>query len=265
MGIAERRERERQALRVRILDAARELFAKRGYEAVTMREIAARIEYSATALYSHFADKESLVRELCRQDFTAFAGHMLKEVAGSGGDPLERFARAGLVYLRFAEHYPQHYRLMFMTDLPPTPPEEGEREDPAHNAYVFVRALVNDLLQNELLRPELTDPDLIAQTIWATAHGAAALDLIIPKSEAWLDFRPRHERFAAALELSARGFARDPERAVASLRRVLTSAGFYEPRAASSPPAPPRSAADEPRAEREPAKPAAAPRRKAAR
>ncbi|HTR04723.1 MAG TPA: helix-turn-helix domain-containing protein, partial [Thermoanaerobaculia bacterium] len=51
MGTAERRERERHELRGRILDAARELFAEQGYEAVTMRNIADRIEYSPTALY----------------------------------------------------------------------------------------------------------------------------------------------------------------------------------------------------------------------
>ena len=38
-----------------------------------MREIAKRIEYSATALYKHFVDKEALVRELCRHDFNALA------------------------------------------------------------------------------------------------------------------------------------------------------------------------------------------------
>ena len=56
MGIQERRERERQELRTKILDAARELFAERGYESVTMRELAKKIEYSPTVLYWHFAD-----------------------------------------------------------------------------------------------------------------------------------------------------------------------------------------------------------------
>ena len=130
MGIPERREREKKELRQKILNAARELLVKKGYEAVTMREIAKRIEYSATALYKHFADKDALVRELCREDFAAFAQYFLQQVASSG-DPRERMARAALSYLDFAEQYPGQYRLMFMTELPPTPPEEGEREDPA--------------------------------------------------------------------------------------------------------------------------------------
>ncbi|HEY1434684.1 MAG TPA: helix-turn-helix domain-containing protein, partial [Thermoanaerobaculia bacterium] len=50
MGTIERRERERQELRDRILDAARELFVEQGYDAVTMRKIAERIEYSPTAI-----------------------------------------------------------------------------------------------------------------------------------------------------------------------------------------------------------------------
>src|SRR5690349_15214518 len=100
MGVNERRERERLAVRDRILDAARELFAERGYEAVTMREIGKRIEYSATALYGHFADKEALVRELCRKDFADFAQRFLTAVVGST-DPVESVCRAGLVYLGF--------------------------------------------------------------------------------------------------------------------------------------------------------------------
>src|SRR5688572_3507762 len=165
MGIKERRERERQELRLKILNAARELFAKRGYEAVTMREIARAIEYSATALYSHFADKETLFRELCRQDFSNFAQSLLLEV-GSVRDPVEQLCHAGLMYLSFAEHYPEHYRLMFLAEHPDLPPTEAERSDPTQNAYVFLHALVVELIDSGVLRPELKDVDLVAQTIW---------------------------------------------------------------------------------------------------
>ena len=94
MGIQERRERERLELRTRILDAARELFTERGYESVTMRELAKKIEYSPTVLYGHFADKDSLLRELCQQDFSTFAARFveLMQVA----DPIERLLPVGL-------------------------------------------------------------------------------------------------------------------------------------------------------------------------
>ncbi len=220
MGTSERREREKKELRQKILKAARELLVKRGYEAVTMREIAKRIEYSATALYKHFADKEALVRELCREDFSSFAQHFVEQVASSG-DPVERLARAGLVYLGFAEQYPEHYRLMFMTELPAIAPEDGERDDPARNAYVFVRGLCDELMRGGHLRKDLTDVELVAQTVWAGVHGAAALDLIVPKSKNWLDFRERRERFAAALEMVSRSIAKNPDEFARVLHRTI--------------------------------------------
>lgn len=220
MGSNERRERERLAMREQILGAARELFAERGYEAVTMREIGKRIEYSATALYNHFADKEALVRELCRRDFTDFAQRFLVAVAGSKS-PVESICRAGLVYLGFAQQFPQHYRLMFMTALPDAPPEAGEREDPRMNAYVFLRQLVDALLAGSYLRPELKDPDLIAQTVWAMMHGAAALDLAIHKQASWIDFKPRRARFTEALRTLIHAMLREPAAAEVELQRAL--------------------------------------------
>ena len=229
MGTNERRERERLAMREQILNAARELFAERGYEAVTMREIGKRIEYSATALYNHFADKEALVRELCRRDVSDFAQRFLSAVVGSKS-PVESMCRAGLVYLGFAEQFPQHYRLMFMTPLP----EAGERDDPRMNAYVFLRGLVDSLMAGDYLRPDLKDRDLVAQTIWAMVHGTAALELTLDKQEAWLDFKPRRARFAAALRTLTRALLREPEAGEAELERALAGTpdfGEPEPRA----------------------------------
>ena len=60
MGIPERRERARGELRARILAVAEELFVREGYENVSMRRIAARIEYSPTTIYHHFKDKAEL-------------------------------------------------------------------------------------------------------------------------------------------------------------------------------------------------------------
>lgn len=235
MGSNERRERERLEVRERILDAARELFAEKGYEAVTMREIGKRIEYSATALYNHFEDKETLVRELCRRDFADFAQRFLAAVVGSPS-PVESMCRAGFVYLGFAEQFPQHYRLMFMTPLPEQPPDADERADPRQNAYVFLRQLVDQLLAGDYLRPDLTDPDLAAQTIWAVVHGAAALELTIDKQMHWLDFRPRRERFAEALRTLVRALFRDVESAERHLATALASTpDFGAPKPAAKP------------------------------
>jgi AcrR family transcriptional regulator len=212
MGTLERRERERQEIRIRILDAARELFAAEGYEAVTMRTIAEKIEYSATAIYHHFKDKDALVAELCRHDFREFSAHFMKVAAIE--DPVLRLRAAGRAYFDFAEKFPQHYRFMFMTPRPPVPPEEGEKEDPAQNAYVFLRSIVEEAIKKGLMRPELRDPELLAQTIWAGTHGVMALDIAFDKERQWVDWRPLRARQDQLVDAIFRATLREPGRYV---------------------------------------------------
>src|SRR5512143_3975970 len=99
MGVKERREREKLETRDKILDAARELFITRGYEGVSMRKVAEKIEYSPTAIYVHFADKEDLFHQLCQEDFARLAA--VFHGAGMPSDPVERIQQIGRVYVQF--------------------------------------------------------------------------------------------------------------------------------------------------------------------
>src|SRR5271166_6960109 len=126
MGVKERREREKSETRDKILDAARELFVAEGYEGVSMRKVAERIEYSPTAIYVYFADKNELFHELCREDFLR-----LQEVMKSPAmpqDPIELVQQIGRNYIEFGVRYPNHYAFMFMTPHPTHEPDEKDRE-----------------------------------------------------------------------------------------------------------------------------------------
>src|SRR5256885_9102837 len=138
MGPKERRAREREETRGVILDAARELFIAEGYEAVTMRRIADRIEYSPTAIYFHFRDKEALLKELCETDFLALAGQLAK--IAQVRDPIERLRKTGLAYIDFGLSNPNHYRLMFMTPHPPIAHDDEtiHKGNPEEDAYAFL-------------------------------------------------------------------------------------------------------------------------------
>src|SRR5499425_3190373 len=116
MGVKERREREKSETRDKILDAARELFITEGFEGVSMRKVAEKIEYSPTAIYVHFADKEELFRDLCPEDFAKLAEAFQSPALPL--DPLERLRFIGQVYADFGIKYPNHYKLMFMTPHP---------------------------------------------------------------------------------------------------------------------------------------------------
>ena len=222
MGTQERRERERQELRTKILDAARELFAAEGYDAVTMRKIAEKIEYSPTAIYQHFQDKDALVSELCRHDFRSFAAHFA--AAAATEDPVERLRAAGRAYFEFAVEFPQHYRLMFMAARPHVAPHEGERDDPAQNAYVFLHATVQDAIAKGLFRSELSDASLASQTIWAATHGVASLEIAFGCEKDWVDWSPLRQRQEMLIDTVLRGMLKDPSYAAAKSHPLGRSA-----------------------------------------
>jgi AcrR family transcriptional regulator len=194
VGIEERRQRERDEVRERILDAARELFVECGFEGVTMRKVAERIEYSPTTIYIHFADKETLFRELCGADFAQLAAAFQKLAVIA--DPLERLRACALEYIQFAVDHPNQYRLMFLTPNPTSPREEdiSERKgNPNEDAYAFLYAIVTSAIEAGLFRSDLKNPHLICQTLWAAVHGIASLE-IIHKNAAWICWASLEDR-----------------------------------------------------------------------
>ncbi len=67
MGVKERRARQKGLLRQEILDAAREILVREGYDGLSMRKVAEKIDYSPTAIYLHFKDRDDLVFCVCEQ------------------------------------------------------------------------------------------------------------------------------------------------------------------------------------------------------
>ena len=200
MGSAERRSRERVETRQRILDAAREMFVRRGYEATTMRAIADRVEYTPTAIYHHFRNKEELLRALSSLDFQALAAAFQR--IGRIEDPIERLHRVGEAYVRFALEHPMQYQLIFMTPHPPTPEElEKGRGDPSEDAYAFLRQTCEAVIATGRLAREYRDPDLLAQMAWSSLHGLIALHIVHRQNSAidWRDPRDTAARLGRAL------------------------------------------------------------------
>jgi len=210
MGPQERRAREREEIRTLILDAARELFAAEGVEAVTMRRIAEKIEYSPTAIYFHFKDKDALLRELCDTDFRAFAQGFtaMAEIA----DPIERLRASGYAYIDFGMKNPSHYRLMFMTPKNLGPKDSAIRQgDPAEDAYAFLKGIVAEIVATGGMRAEYTDVDLASQVIWGGVHGVVSLEIAKCHDE-WVAWRPMAERARATVDMIIAGLTKGMSR-----------------------------------------------------
>src|SRR5215471_6033426 len=90
MGVKERQERDREAVRRSILDAARALFVSEGYQNVSIRKIAERIEYSPAAIYGYFPSKDDIFFELAEEGFRLLADpSRLSPVEFAGRSPVE--------------------------------------------------------------------------------------------------------------------------------------------------------------------------------
>ena len=205
MGVKERREREKLQTRERILDAARELFIAEGYEGVSMRKIADKIEYSPTAIYGHFADKDQLFLEICHEDFRRLAQSLigLAQII----DPVERLKKIGLAYVEFGQKHPNHYRTMFMTPHPPILASDvalAGKGNPEEDAYELLRATVAEALHTRAFREDLKDIDLIAQTLWAGVHGVISLQ-IAKNEDAWVPWRSLKKRSELMIETQLHG------------------------------------------------------------
>jgi AcrR family transcriptional regulator len=206
MGSAERRQREQADTRQRILDAARDLFVEHGYEATSMRSIAERIEYTPTAIYHHFENKEALLSELCGQDFRALAAAFQR--IGKVEDPVERLERIGDAYVAFAVEHPKHYQLMFMSVRPGPGDKQGIlKGDPGEDAYAFLVEAVREAMDRGRFRAELTDADELAQILWAACHGIVSLH-IAKEHDPWVEFRDARETAARTRAALMRGLLR---------------------------------------------------------
>lgn len=203
VGIKERRERDKAATRQLILDAARDLLVEDGYDKITMRALAERIEYSPTAIYVHFADKDTLLTELSVCDFLEFT----QKLAGSSppdANPLSRLRFLGGAYIRFAMEHPSQYRHLFMTERELT--EEAQAAKPPEDAYALLLGTVQAALDAGELHESWADhPHHVAQTLWSSMHGMVALRMTMPEKVA-VPMVPLEDLAPVAMEALITGF-----------------------------------------------------------
>ncbi len=174
MGVKERKLRQRKFLRQEILDAASELFVKEGYENVSMRRIAEKIEYSPTTIYLYFHDKAELLEQVCYETFLQLSQHLTR-ILDQSGDPLERLRRGLIAYVHFGLDNPHHYRASFMMPAPEGFDESKyvQPDSPGMQAFDFLRRCVFDCVAAGKLRSQ--DAELVSQTLWCGVHGVTSL------------------------------------------------------------------------------------------
>ena len=106
----QRRTRDTEQTRQQILEAASVLFVQDGYDAVSVRKIAARANLSHGTIYIHFKDKEDLLYQASEEQFTRLMSRLRR--LPRSRDPLQRLGDALIEAMRFGLDHPNEYQLM---------------------------------------------------------------------------------------------------------------------------------------------------------
>lgn len=168
------KQEKKESLRQEILAAARELFVVEGYENVSMRKIAERINYSPTTIYLYFKDKSELLREICESTFEKLADKIIENQSKADG-PLDKLRRGLLTYIKFGLENPNHYDVVFVSPkvrfMGPT--EYSFDGSMGQRAFELLGSSVAECMAVGILRDG--DAALTAQTFWAGIHGVTSL------------------------------------------------------------------------------------------
>lgn len=158
--------------RQRLCDAAEHLFAERGAEGVTIRELAAAVGVSPMTPYRYFKDKDAILAAVRARAFDRHAEALEAAYAASAAGA----ARAGALadaYVRFAEENPEAYKLMFDVRQP----SAGDYPDFVRAATRSYRTMTLQLSDKAAEGDLPGDPERIGQMYWAALHGPLMLQM----------------------------------------------------------------------------------------
>lgn len=159
--------------RERLCAAAERLFAERGPDAVTMRQLAAELGVSPMTPYRYFQDKGDILAAVRTNGFNQFAEAL--EAARAGAKSARAKAAAvGDAYVRFAFEHPHTYKLMFDLNQPVGDSEYPELDAAGQRAHATMSGWVRDQVQAGEMAG---DPEQIGAMFWAATHGVVVLEM----------------------------------------------------------------------------------------
>ena len=206
MGVQERKTREKRELKQQILDAARQLFVHEGYENVSMRKIADKIEYSPATIYTYFHHKDEILDCLCEETFLKLHQEKMAAVHQMKGDALELLQKGMETYIRFGLDHPDHYTVTFILRAPQYEKPEGRETRKARTGqqcFDDMRRIVRRCMEEGKIKN--ADLEETSQALWAGLHGLTALLITLPR----FPFVERERLIRRTIEILVRGVSLD--------------------------------------------------------
>lgn len=175
MGIADRKERDKEELKERILIAAKSLFLEKGVEKTSIRNIADRIEYSPGIIYHYFRDKNEIFHALHQGGFIQLMEKM--QVLASVRNPMERLKAMGSIYVTFAMQNPDMYDLMFIKEAPIDHVFNSEHDHwkEGGGTFNYLRMTISECMEMGYFKGHKLEA--LSYLIWSSVHGLVSLNI----------------------------------------------------------------------------------------
>lgn len=186
MGIAERREREKEQRQQAIVDAAEQVFFTKGYENATMDEVAEQAELSKGTLYLYFKNKNDLYHAIVCRGMDILYDLFVENSAGleSGVRKIEAVGRS---YIDFFKRYPDYFNALLHQEIQHI--EGGDIEDNPHIQkcqekgnliFGLIQEAVREGIKDGSIRPDV-DPVMVSIILWG--HATGILQIMKSKGE----------------------------------------------------------------------------------
>ena len=176
--ITQRRGEEKERRRAEILDAAEALYAKKGWDALTVDQVARSARLSRALVYVYFRDKEELLFAIGERAMRLLRDRFIEAAAGHapGMDKVEAIGRA---YMGYAYEFPHYFDFCTRFQAHSVSIDPGSHEGACRAAGdeaigVVVQAIEAGIRDGSI-RSDIGQPVLFATTLWAFTHGIIQL------------------------------------------------------------------------------------------
>jgi TetR/AcrR family transcriptional regulator len=179
--ISVRREEEKERRRAEILDAAEALYAKKGWDALTMDQVARSARLSRALVYVYFRDKDDLLFAIGERAVRLLLDRFKAAVAGTprGMDQVDAIGRA---YMGYAHEFPHFFDFCTRFQSHSSDADPGTNESACQIASDQLIGTVVQAIETGIrdgsIRADIGDPLLFALTLWAFTHGIIQIAMV---------------------------------------------------------------------------------------
>ncbi|MCO6148480.1 TetR/AcrR family transcriptional regulator [Flavobacterium sp. NRK1] len=171
MGSKERILRQKEETRSNILKAARSIVKEEGWQGLSMRKIADKIEYTAPIIYEYFSNKEAILQELTCKGFSILSKD-LEAAKIESVDPAEQLEAMWLAYWNFALKNKEMYQLMYGVEMTCCAQRNTESDYP----YVLISNVIAELMGEQDPKPEIIKQKYF--TFFSVIHGLISINIV---------------------------------------------------------------------------------------